>query len=411
MLSRQQCEQYDQMDELRAFRDAFSLPDEVIYLDGNSLGPLPKAAVERVASCVQEEWGEGLIRSWNQAGWWHLPRTLGDRIAPLIGAESGEVLVADTISVNLFKLLCAALQQRSERRVIVSEADNFPTDLYIAQGIAQWYGDVELRLLQPGQEPANVIDEQVALVLLTHVNYRTGRLWDMPAITAQTQQAGALSIWDLAHSAGALPVDLNHCGVDYAVGCTYKYLNAGPGAPAFVFAAKCHQATIQQPLNGWWGHARPFDFDPQYTPAEGIERLLVGTQPILSFAALDASLALWEQVDMQAVRAKSQALTALFIDLIEQECADYGLQLASPRSAEQRGSQVSWQHPDAYAIMQALIARGVIGDFRAPDILRFGFAPLYIRFTDVWDAVQQLKVIVVNNEWQQAKFQQRSTVT
>jgi kynureninase len=383
----------------------------VIYLDGNSLGPLPKGAAARVAQVVTEEWGDGLIRSWNSAGWIELPQRIGDKIAQLIGAQASEVIVADSTSVNLFKVLAGALTLNSARRVIVSERENFPTDLYMAQGlIALMGGRHELRLVD-ADDVADAIDAETAVVMLTHVNYRTGRMHDMAAITAQAHAHGALTIWDLAHSAGAVPVDLNAAQADLAIGCGYKYLNGGPGAPAFVFVAERHQADFVQPLSGWLGHAQPFAFDATYTPAQGIMRAMCGTPPVISIAALECGVDIALEADIAQVRAKSLALTDLFIALVEQTCAPHGLRLVTPREHGRRGSQVCFAHPDAYAIMQALIARGVIGDFRAPDILRFGFAPLYLRYADVWDAVRIVADVLDTRAWDTPAFRQRAKVT
>jgi len=401
----------DATDQLAPFRDRFHLPNGVIYLDGNSLGPLPKGAAARVAQVVTEEWGDGLIRSWNSAGWMALPRRIGDKIGRLIGAHPGEVIVADSTSINLFKVLAGALKLNPTRRVIASERDNFPTDLYMAQGLIELLGGKhELRLVD-ADEITDAIDADTAVVMLTHVNYRTGRMHDMAAITQQAHQHGALVIWDLAHSAGAVPVDLNSVQADLAIGCGYKYLNGGPGAPAFVFVARQHQADFVQPLSGWLGHAQPFAFDVHYTPAEGIARAMCGTPPIISLAALECGVDIVLEADMTAMRAKSLALTDLFIALVEQTCVPHGLRLVTPRQHALRGSQVCFAHPDAYAIMQALIARGVIGDFRAPDILRFGFTPLYLRYADAWDAAHILADVLDTRAWDRPEFKQRATVT
>ncbi len=408
---RQAAQRQDETDLLRHMRDEFLLPDGVIYLDGNSLGPLPRRARERVARAGAHEWGNDLIRSWNTAGWFDLHSTVGAKIARLIGAEADEVVAADSTSINLFKLSVAAARLRPGRRVILSDSGNFPTDLYIGQGIADLLGQgLEMRIVDRDQV-LSAIDETVALVMLTEVDFRDGRRHDVAAVTAAAHKAGALMLWDLCHSAGALPVDLNGVGADLAVGCSYKYLNGGPGAPAFLFVARRLQADIRPPLSGWWGHDRPFDFVTGYRAAEGIRRNLCGTQPILSFSALDAALDLWDGVDMAALRAKSVALCESFIALVERDCGQYGLTLASPREAERRGSQVSFRHPEGYAIMQALIARGVIGDFRAPDVLRFGFAPLYIRHVDVVDAVAILHNILATGSWDTPEFRARSAVT
>ncbi|QIK75273.1 kynureninase [Nocardioides piscis] len=405
--TRDACETRDAHDPLRPFRDEFVLPDGLIYLDGNSLGALPRHTAERVAHVVTQEWGQGLIRSWNDAGWFDKPRTLGDRVGGLIGAEPGTVVVCDSTSVNVFKALSAALSLRPDRDVIVGDRDNFPTDLYITQGLA---GDHEHRLISvDGPSLAEVLDERVAVVLLTHVDYRTGRMYDMAAVTEQVHAAGALIVWDLCHSAGALPIDLDGCGADFAVGCTYKYINGGPGSPAFIHAAtRHHEAT--QPLSGWHGHARPFEFTGTYEPAAGISRFLVGTPPLLSYAGLEASLDLWDRVDLTALRTKSLALTDLFIDLVDSRLGGR-VEVATPRDHAVRGSQVSLRHEDGYAVMQALIARGVIGDFRAPDLIRFGFTPLYTSYVDVWDAVATLADVLETEEWRESRFAKRLLVT
>ena len=416
--TRQDCLHLDAQDALAPLRQQFSLPEGVIYLDGNSLGVLPKTAAARAAQVVTEEWGVGLIRSWNSAGWMDLPQRIGNKIARLVGAGEGELVVADSTSVNLFKVLSAALRisktDDPKRAVILSERSNFPTDLYIAESLAEQHG-MTLKLVDAdgvGQH----LNDQLAVLMLTQVNYRTGRVHDMSALTAAAHHAGALTVWDLAHSAGALPVDLTGSNADFAVGCSYKYLNGGPGAPAFVWAHPRHADRFWQPLAGWLGHAAPFDFTAEYRPAPGINRYICGTPPIISLAVLecglDSVLAAEPLGGMQAIRAKSLALGALFIQLVEARCSGHGLTLASPRESAQRGSQVSFaRQTDGYAVMQALIARGVIGDFRAPGILRFGFTPLYVRFVDVWDAVEHLVQVMETSEWKQARFQVRSAVT
>ena len=401
----------DRADKLAAFRERFALPDGIIYLDGNSLGALPKATPARLARLIEAEWGQDLIRSWNQHGWIDLPQRVGDKIGRLIGARPGEVIAADSTSVNLFKLIAAALHLRPERRVIVSESENFPTDLYVAQGlIALLGGRHELRLVTP-ETLAAALDDDVALVLLTHVNYRSGRMHDMAAVTRQAHDAGALILWDLAHSAGALPVDLAGSAADLAVGCGYKYLNGGPGAPAFLYVAERLQPEFRSPLTGWLGHAAPFAFDPLYRPAPGIASAIVGTPPILSLAALEIGIDLALEADLAAVRAKSLALGRLFAERVAQSCSGLGLTLASPAREAERGSQICYAHAEGYAVMQALIARGVIGDFRAPDILRFGFTPLYTSFVDVWDAVETLREVLATREWDRAEFRRRAAVT
>ncbi|ULT70053.1 kynureninase [Pseudomonas sp. BC42] len=416
MIDKNHCLRLDEQDPLAPLRQQFALPEGVIYLDGNSLGARPVAALERARQVIEQEWGDGLIRSWNSAGWRDLSQRLGDRLAPLIGAGSGEVVITDTTSINLFKVLSAALQVQAgrapERRVIVSESSNFPTDLYIAEGLTRMLEQgYSLRLVDsPDQLPA-AIDQDVAVVMLTHVNYKTGYMHDMQAVTGLIHEAGALSIWDLAHSAGAVPVELTRSGADYAIGCTYKYLNGGPGSQAFAWVASALCNLVTQPLSGWFGHARQFDMATQYEPASGIARYLCGTQPITSLAMVECGLEVFEKTDMQSLRRKSLALTDLFIELVEQRCAGHELKLVTPRDHAKRGSHVSFEHPEGYAVIQALIARGVIGDYREPRIMRFGFTPLYTRFSEVWDAVQILGEILDQKTWAQAQFQVRHSVT
>ena len=401
----------DATDSLAPLRTHFHLPNDLIYLDGNSLGALPVAASERVRQVVELEWGERLITSWLRSGWMEMPARIGNKIARLIGAAEREVIVADSTSINVFKTLASALALRPDRSVILSTPDNFPTDLYMAQGlIHQLGGRHELRLVDDADIPQHLNDD-VAVLLLTHVNYKTGRMYDMPALTRAAHAAGALTLWDLAHSAGAVVVDLNGAQADFAVGCGYKYLNGGPGAPAFLFVAQRHQAAFQQPLSGWLGHAQPFAFAPHYAPAEGIGRYLCGTPPVLSMAALECGIDILLDADMHAVRHKSLALTDALIDLVEQRCAGFDLHLVTPRDHAVRGSQVSFQHPEAYAIMQALIAANVVGDFRAPDILRFGLTPLYTRFVDLWDAAEHLRRILTDRTWDRPEFRVRKSVT
>ncbi|GAP33801.1 kynureninase [Piscinibacter sakaiensis] len=416
--TRADAEARDASDPLAPLRDQFALPDGTIYLDGNSLGVLPRATAARVQQVVTEEWGRGLITSWNRAGWIELPGRVGDKIARLVGARPGELVVADSTSVNLFKVLSAALAiaraDAPQRRVIVSERSNFPTDLYIAESLARAH-DLRLVLAEAEDLPALLADRP-ALLMLTQVNYRSGRLHDMAALTQAAHAAGTLTVWDLAHSAGALPVDLHGAQADFAVGCGYKYLNGGPGAPAFVWAHPRHAERFWQPLAGWMGHAAPFEFTPDYRPAPGIGRYLCGTPSVIGAAALecgvDTLLAAERLGGLAALRAKSLALSEAFIAGVEARCAGHGLQLVTPRDAALRGSQVSFAHAEGgYAMVQALIARGVVGDFRAPDLLRFGFTPLYTRHVDVWDAVEQLRQVLETGEWREARFQQRAAVT
>ena len=418
-MTRDECVAMDAQDPLAPHRDKFALPEGVTYLDGNSLGALPCATGARVREVIEREWGDGLIRSWNAAHWIDLPRRVGAKIAKLIGAQPHEVICADSTSINLFKVLATALRAQSsrpERKMIVSEKNNFPTDLYVAQGLTELLRrGHELKLVE-FDDAAAAIDDRTAVVMLTHVNYKTGAMHDMTALTRRAHGAGALMVWDLSHSAGAVPVALNAAAADFAVGCGYKYLNGGPGAPAFVFAAVRHLAAIAddtyaQPLAGWLGHHAPFEFVAQYQPAASIDRYAVGTPSIVALSALEVGVDTVLAAGMQALRVKSSALTQLFIELVEQRCAGHELSLASPRNAERRGSQVCFSHPHAYAVMQALIKRGVIGDFRAPDILRFGFAPLYVGYADVWHAVHALQQVLAEREWQRAEFQTKEAVT
>lgn len=401
----------DAADPLAPWRDRFDLPDGLIYLDGNSLGVLPKGVAERIGRTVADEWGRDLIRSWGSAGWFDLPLRVGDRIAPLIGAGPGEVAACDSTSVNLFKAVAAALSLRPDRRVIVSEAENFPTDNYILQGLAGLLGGYEIRYVPPGGDPADLLDPSVAALLLTHVNYRTAAQYDLAAVTAAAHQVGALTVWDLSHSTGAVPVDLTAAKADFAVGCSYKYLNGGPGAPAFIWAAPRHCDALRQPLSGWIGHAAPFAFDRDYRPAAGIRKMLCGTPPVLGLVALEAALAIWEGVEMTALRAKSLRLTELFMALVERECAGHGLKIVTPRDPARRGSHVSIACEHGYPVVQALIARGVIGDFRAPDLMRFGFTPLYLSYADVAQAVAHLADILNRQSWRDPGFAVRGAVT
>jgi kynureninase len=397
MITRNDCLARDALDPMAPLRALFDLPDGVIYLDGNSLGARPASALACAQRVIAEQWGKDLIRSWNTAGWFDLPRRLGDRIAPLIGARAAEVVVTDTTSLNLFKALAAAvhLQRPTGRRVIVTERENFPTDIYMAQGLSRWLDDgYTVKLVDSPEQLPAAIDADTAVVMLTHVNYRSGRLHDMAALTAHAHAHGALAVWDLAHSAGALDIDLNGANADFAVGCTYKYLNGGPGAPAFIWVPQRHQAHFTHPLTGWWGHAAPFAMAPHFAPVDGIGRALCGTQPIVSLALVECGLEIFEQSSISAIRAKSLALTDLFIALVEQRCAAHPLALATPRDHASRGSHVSFGHPHGYAVMQALIERGVIGDYREPALMRFGFTPLYTSYAEVWDAVEILRDIL-----------------
>jgi kynureninase len=409
-LARADAEALDAADALASSRQEFALPEGIVYLDGNSLGALPRLTRERLREVTEREWGQDLIRSWNANGWIDLPGRVAGLLAPLVGASPDEVAVADSTSVNVFKLLAGALRLRPGRRAIVSERENFPTDLYVAQGLARLLGDVELRLV-PRDRLRDALGGDVAVLLLTHVDFRTGEMHDMAGLTTAAHDKGALALWDLAHSAGAVPVDLGGAEADLAVGCGYKYLNGGPGAPAFAFVARRWHSAFESPLSGWMGHAAPFAFAPRYEPAPGAARLLCGTPPILGLAALECGVATIARAGIEALRRKSLALTDLFVRLVEQECGGFGFTLASPREASRRGSQVSLRHPEGYAIVQALIARGVVGDFRVPDILRFGFAPAYLRFTDAWDAVAALRAVMENGEWRRPEFQTPRKVT
>ena len=395
--------------DFTATKALFHLPAGLIYLDGNSLGPLPKTAAARVAQTVTAEWGNLLITGWNKAGWMDQPTRVGDRVGRLVGAEAGHVVMGDTLSIKVYQALASCLDMNPTRRVILSDTGNFPSDLYMAQGLCQTLGpDYTLKTVAP-EDVLDAIDETIAVTLITEVDYRTGRKHDMAAITARAHAMGALTIWDLAHSAGALPVDLAAAGADFAVGCSYKYLNSGPGGPAFIYVAPRHAPHVRPALSGWLGHDAPFAFDPDYRPGAGVERMRVGTPPVLQLAALEAALDIWDMVNMHDLRAASLALTDQFIAGVEAACPT--LTLVTPRNHDQRGSQVSFRHPEGYAIMQALIAHKVIGDFRAPDILRFGFTPLFIDATDVAAAITTLSRIMADNAWNRPEYKRRARVT
>jgi kynureninase len=399
----------DAADPLAHARARFDLPERVIYLDGNSLGALPRATAGAVAGVIGRQWGADLISSWNRHDWIGLPQRLGARIAPMIGAEADEVIVTDTTSTNLFKLIAAALSARPGRNVILSEAGNFPTDLYMAQGVAAMRGRTVKTV---GRDDILAsLDPNVAVLLLTHVHYKSGQMHDMVAITAAAHAAGALVIWDLSHSTGAVPADLNDCDADLAVGCGYKYLNGGPGAPAFLYVAHRLQSELHSPLSGWMGHAAPFAFENDYRPALGIDRFLCGTPSVLAMAALEAGLDTFDGIDRNTLFAKGRALGDYAIALMDQRCAGRGFTLVSPRDASKRGSHVSFAHADAWPICQALIGRGVIGDFRAPDALRLGFAPLYIGFADVWRAVDTIRDVIDSGSWDAPAYRLRKAVT
>jgi kynureninase len=413
-ITRADCLARDTQDPLAPLRERFDLPPDLIYLDGNSLGARPRAALERAGQVVAREWGRDLITSWNTAGWFDMPKRLGERLAPLIGAAPGEVAVTDTTSLNLFKALAAAVHMQEQaqpaRRVIVTERSNFPTDIYMAEGLTEWLErGYRVRLVDSVDELPAAIDADCAVVMLTHVNYRTGYQHDMAMLTRHAHQNGALIVWDLAHSAGAVPVDLNAAAADFADGGTDKYQNGGPGSPAFIWVPQRHQATFSHPLTGWWSHVKPFAMAHGFTPTDGIGRALCGTQPVVSLALVECGLEIFEETSMDAIRAKSLALTDLFIELVETTCANHPLGLVTPRDHGQRGSQVSFTHPHGYAVMAALIARGVVGDYREPEIMRFGFTPLYTRYVDVWDAVAILKDILDREDYDVAA--ERGAVT
>lgn len=400
----------DRADPSRSFRQRFALPPDVVYLDGNSLGALPAETMPRLEKGVREEWGRGLIRSWNSHDWVGAPRRIGDKIASLIGAEKGEVVAADSTSVNIFKLLMAGLGAQPNRSVILTEAGNFPTDLYVAKGIAGLLPNITVRAVAADEVEA-ALSKDVAVLLLTHVHYKTGRKYDMAAVTRRAQACGALVIWDLSHSAGAVEVDLGAANADMAVGCGYKYLNGGPGAPAFLYVAKRLQAMLRSPITGWFGHVAPFDFDDGFRPAGDISRFLSGTPPVLGLIALEAGIDLMLEAPRDLLFRKSRALCSLFIEQVDALCAGHGLEVVTSRDPEARGSHVSLRHEQGYPIVQALIARGIIGDFRAPDILRFGFAPLYLRFADVWLAVDALREVLQTRAWDRQQFRTRAAVT
>ncbi len=415
-LTRLHCAQRDADDPLRHARDRFDLPANVIYLDGNSLGALPRATAKRLDAAIRQQWGQDLIRSWNSHSWVDMPQRVAAGLARLLGAKADEVIVADSTSVNLFKLLAGELQRNAvmgatTRRVILSEAGNFPSDLYMAQGINALLGDqYRLRLVEPS-EVETALDESVAVAMITQVDYRSGRLHDMAALNKAARRAGTRIVWDLSHSAGAVPLALNADGAELAVGCGYKYLNGGPGAPGYLYVAKPLQANFATPLSGWFGHASPFSFETAYRPAPGIERFLCGTPSILATLALDCGIATFDDIEMHAVREKSLALADCFRALMDRHCAAFDFRCIAPSARAERGSQLSFAHEQAWAIMQAIIDRGVIGDFRQPNLLRFGFTPLYTRFVDIWDAVMTIREVMQTEAWRAAKYQQRNTVT
>ena len=402
----------DKQDPLSKYREEFFLPKNTIYFDGNSLGPVPTKTIKNLNKTINEEWGKDLINSWNKANWINLPQALGDKIAPLLGAKSGEVVVVDSTSLNLFKVLTSALRLNKNRKKIVSESTNFPSDLYILEGVNGMLNNhYECQLIDDDINFEKYIDSSTAVVMLSHINYKTGRISDMKKITDYAHQQGALVVWDLSHSVGVIPMDLHNIGVDFAVGCTYKHLNGGPGAPGFLYVHSDLIAIVSQPLSGWLGHSDPFAFEAKYTPANNINKFICGTPSILSYKAVESALDIFDEISLEQVREKSIQLSELFIKLIQQECGDFGFELFSPIDAALRGSQISYKHENAYPIMQSLISRGIIGDYREPNILRFGISPLYMRYEDVWSAIICLKNIMQSNEWDSSNFKIRNYVT
>lgn len=416
LTSREACAAADREDEFASHRELFDIPEGLIYLDGNSLGVMPKAAPERAMQVIRQEWGTDLIASWNTHHWFDLPVRVGEKIAKLVGGTRGACVATDTTSINIFKALGAAIdlqrQDHPERRVIISERENFPSDLYMIEGLIEFLEQgYEMRLIDDQASLEAALDEDVAVVLLTEVNYRTGRLWNMAEITKRAHDAGALIIWDLCHSVGAVPVRLDDSGADFAVGCTYKYLNGGPGSPAFMWVAEQHVSRARQPLSGWWSHSKPFDMAVGFDAAGDARKFLTGTQPILSLSTMEVGLDIALSVDDVALREKSIALTELFIRLVEERLPHHPLTLVTPRDATERGSHVSFRHPEGYAVMQALIAQGVVGDYREPEILRFGVTPLYLGYADIWDAVDTLRRVLDEELWRAPEFQTRGAVT
>jgi kynureninase len=411
LVSRDACIARDASDPLGIFRDRFVIPEGVIYLDGNSLGPMPRAAANALRHTIEQEWGQDLIKSWNSAGWFDMPLRLGDRIGAVIGAAPGQSVVCDTTSINLYKAVHAAMGLRPDRDVVIAESASFPTDLYVIEGAMASAGRPMRRRLVGVDGPSveDLLDEKVAVVVLSHVDYRTGALLDVGAITQQVHKAGALVVWDLCHSAGVIEVGFDRHEIDFAVGCTYKYLNGGPGSPAFIAVAKAHQAAARHPLSGWWGHAAPFAFERDFQPDAGVKRFLCGTPPIISLRGVDVALDALEGIEIAALREKSAALTELFIARLTMLLP--GLDIVTPRQPARRGSQVAIAFKEGYSVVQAMIERGVIGDFRAPDIMRFGFAPLYLRFADVWDACEILAACIQAEVWREPRYRQRLAVT
>jgi len=409
--TRSEVEALDQSDPLAAFRDEFFLPPDVIYLNGNSLGAMPLAAAGRAKQVIEHEWAEGLIGSMNTAGWYSLPSTLGRKIAPLVGAKRNEVVLTDAVGINLYKVVAAALKMQPDRRVVVMEGSNFPTNNYMVQGLLEELDKGYTIRFAEVDEIMDAIDEDVAAICITHVHYKTGHIHDMAAITEKAHAVGAAAVWDLCHSIGAMPVDLNGCDVDFAVACTYKYVNCGPGAPSLLFVAERHHGKYTQPLTGWYGHADPFGFERDYRPIGDVRQMLTGTQATASLSIAEIGIDIMLRADMSQIREKSMRMTDLFIELVDERCGKYGFELISPRDAERRGSQVSFHNDDGYSIIRAMHDNGVVCDFRAPGKMRFGFAPLYIRYVDVWDAVDRLHDILDNQIWKESKYQVRATVT
>jgi kynureninase len=403
----------DQQDPLSEYREAFNLPKNTIYFDGNSLGPVPKTTLNHLNNTINEEWGSDLINSWNKADWINLPQTLGNKIAPLLGAKAGEVIVVDSTSINLFKVLTSALRLNENRKKILSESTNFPSDLYILEGLNRISNNqYECVLIEDDDNDIEkYIDSSTAVVMLSHIDYKTGRISDMKKITDYAHNKGALVVWDLSHSVGVMPMDLHNIGVDFAVGCTYKHLNGGPGAPGFLYVRNDLIEKVTQPLSGWLGHSDPFAFDREYKPANNINKFICGTPSILAYKAVESGLNVFEGISMEQVREKSIQLSEVFIELINQECDEFEFKLFSPNDSNLRGSQISYMHENAYPIMQSLISRGVIGDYREPNILRFGISPLYMRYEDVWNAIMHLKKIMQSNEWDSSNFMVRNYVT
>ena len=411
-ISREDCISLDRQDPLREYRDRFQIPEDLIYLDGNSLGALPKHTPQNLSRVIEREWGEDLIRSWNTAGWFELPGLIGDRIGNLVGAAPGQIVVCDNTSVNIFKTLHAALALNPGRNRIVADRGDFPTDLYMVEGAARSAGrDVEVVLIDAEHDVMTAFDDSCAVVLLSEVNYRTGFRLDMAGITAAAHRLGIIVIWDLCHSAGAMPIALDHCEADFAVGCTYKFLNGGPGAPAFVYAAERHHGRLTQPLQGWWSHQSPFAFETGFQPASGIKTMLTGTQPIISLQGVAGGLDTFDGVDLEQLRDKSVQICSVFSELVLEKCGPHGVSLCGPEDPDKRGSHVAFHFEHGFAVVQAMIAQGVIGDFRAPDLMRFGFAPLYLSFEQAFDAATIMQRCIEAEVWEDSRFQKVGAVT